>query len=279
MLFSEIRPFVRYAHTFSSKDDKTYESKKPYDNRLFYIQDAPVCVFAENKAYNLHPGDILLIPSGVSYRLRPSNQKASCIGINFDYTQAHRDLDTPIPPIDTVRYDPAKQLENLRFSDYEEFNGVLHVSDAGELSGKLHAIVREYDSKLLCFASLCSNLLSEILVESLRKTRNQSNRGSTDTAMKIISYINEAYAAPLSNRSVAEVFHLHPNYVSAIVKELTGQSLHQYLLHVRVAASVRLLTATDVPIGEIARRCGFSDIYHYSKCFKRVMGVSPSHYL
>lgn len=279
MLFSEIRPFVRYAHTFSSSDKATYESKKPYDNRLFYAQDASVSIFAENKAHRLRAGDILLIPSGVSYRLLPSDQKASCIGINFDYTQAHRDLRTPIPPSDTVRYDPAKQLESLLFSDFEDLNGVLHVSNAGELSGKLHAIVREYDSKLLCFESLCSNLLCEILVECLRKTRNQSNRGSNDTAMKIIAYINEAYTAPLTNRSVAEAFHLHPNYVSTIIKDLTGQPLHQYLLHVRVAASVRLLSTTDFSIGEIARRCGFSDIYHYSKCFKRVMGIAPSQYL
>lgn len=279
MLFSEILPFVRYAHTFSSRENATYESKKPYDNRLFYIQDAPVSVFAKNKVYELCPGDILLIPSGVSYRLLPSAQAAACIGINFDYTQAHRDLSTPIPPINTVRYDPAKQLESLRFTDFEECNGVLHMEDMSVLSGKLHAVVREYEGKLLSYESLCSHLLSEVLIECFRRTRTQSNRGSTDTAMKIIAYINEAYAAPLTNASVAKVFHLHPNYVSAIIKELTGQPLHQYLLHVRVAASVRLLTAADLPIGEIAQRCGFSDIYHYSKCFKRIMGIAPSQYL
>ena len=128
-------------------------------------------------------------------------------------------------------------------------------------------------------ATHCSNLLSEILVECLRKARHQNNSGSSDTAMKIIAYINEAYADPLTNSSVATVFHLHPNYVSALVKEFTGLPLHQYLLHVRVSHSIYLLNTAGLGMSEIAQRCGFSDIYHYSKVFKRIMGVSPSKYL
>jgi AraC-like DNA-binding protein len=39
-----------------------------------------------------------------------------------------------------------------------------------------------------------------------------------------------------------------------------------------------LLTTTDLPLREIAQSCGFADVHHFSKAFKRIVGVSPGAY-
>ena len=40
-----------------------------------------------------------------------------------------------------------------------------------------------------------------------------------------------------------------------------------------------LLSDEQYTVGEIARELNFSDIYHFSKTFKKICGVSPNKFL
>ena len=75
-----------------------------------------------------------------------------------------------------------------------------------------------------------------------------------------------------------EYFGFHKNYISAMIKEYTGMPLHRYLNRVRISHALDMLNDGDIPIGEIARLCGFCDIYYFSRYFKSAVGVSPSEY-
>ncbi len=55
-----------------------------------------------------------------------------------------------------------------------------------------------------------------------------------------------------------------------------GISPHQYLLAQRVGAARDLLLKTDVPLKEIARQLGYSDVFYFGRQFKRQTGVSPA---
>ena len=39
-----------------------------------------------------------------------------------------------------------------------------------------------------------------------------------------------------------------------------------------------LLTQGDLPIGEIAEKCGFENVYYFSAAFKKRVGLPPSEY-
>ena len=75
-----------------------------------------------------------------------------------------------------------------------------------------------------------------------------------------------------------EYFGFHKNYISTMIKEYTGMPLHRYLNRVRISHALDMLNDGDIPIGEIARLCGFCDIYYFSRYFKSAVGVSPSEY-
>ena len=57
-----------------------------------------------------------------------------------------------------------------------------------------------------------------------------------------------------------------------------SQSPQEYLTSYRIKFSCSLLEQSNLPLKEIAYRCGFSSSLYYSKVFKSVMGVPPSEY-
>ena len=49
-----------------------------------------------------------------------------------------------------------------------------------------------------------------------------------------------------------------------------------YLLHLRIDLAKIFLTKTEIPIGEVSSRVGFSDPDYFAKVFKKNVGVTPT---
>lgn len=58
-------------------------------------------------------------------------------------------------------------------------------------------------------------------------------------------------------------------------RAITGMAPAQYHLQCRIEKAARLLRRTVLPVGEIARQCGFESIFYFSRVFKRKTGASP----
>ncbi|HAI11919.1 MAG TPA: hypothetical protein DCM28_09460 [Phycisphaerales bacterium] len=60
--------------------------------------------------------------------------------------------------------------------------------------------------------------------------------------------------------------------------KLLGRTIHQEILRVRLEKARYLLRTTDLPMPDIADRCGFSYASQLSHIFKRQTGTTPRHY-
>lgn len=65
------------------------------------------------------------------------------------------------------------------------------------------------------------------------------------------------------------------SHFSRLFERLTGQTPERYAVHVRLSRASQLLTTTTLPVGEIAERLGYQDIYFFSQQFKKFKGMSP----
>lgn len=61
-------------------------------------------------------------------------------------------------------------------------------------------------------------------------------------------------------------------------KHETGLSLHAYALQCRITKARSLLSASDLPIKQIAEDLGYQDAYFFSRQFHRLAGVPPAAY-
>jgi AraC family transcriptional regulator len=58
-------------------------------------------------------------------------------------------------------------------------------------------------------------------------------------------------------------------------KRSTGLPPHRYLTERRIERARLLLMHSDLPLADVAVRCGFADQSHFTKIFRRSMAVSP----
>ena len=60
-----------------------------------------------------------------------------------------------------------------------------------------------------------------------------------------------------------------------VFRDIVGATPHAYQVHVRVSRAREMLDA-GTSAAEVAMRCGFADQAHFTRCFKRVVGYTPS---
>jgi AraC-like DNA-binding protein len=94
----------------------------------------------------------------------------------------------------------------------------------------------------------------------------------------IIDYITRNSGTQEENSVLAAKVNMAANSFARLFKENIGVTPHVYISQVRIDKACDLLHHTNLSIERIAEQCGFFDRYHLSKCFKKIMNVSPAEY-
>ena len=90
--------------------------------------------------------------------------------------------------------------------------------------------------------------------------------------------MNEHYAEALTLSQISEKFFISASHLSHVFKRETGLSPIQYMMQRRIGEAQSLLVETSLTIQEIDERLGFTDSAHFSKMFKKCVGVTPKEY-
>jgi AraC family transcriptional regulator len=92
----------------------------------------------------------------------------------------------------------------------------------------------------------------------------------------VIEYIHEHLDAELSLDHLAAVARMSPFHFARLFKNSTGLPPHQYVIARRVERAKELLRGRDhPPLAEVAFETGFSSQSHFTRHFKRLVGVTP----
>jgi AraC-like DNA-binding protein len=60
-----------------------------------------------------------------------------------------------------------------------------------------------------------------------------------------------------------------------MVRRRTGRTVGDWITERRMVQARQLLTGTDLPVGEIARRVGLPDPGYFARVFRHSNGVTP----
>jgi AraC-like DNA-binding protein len=272
----QFRPFVRYAR--KNEQSILPGQLQAVDHRLFYCHSGSGSYEILGQTYSFLPGTVLYIPAGVPYRLLFGQEIPVFSGCNFDFYQGNTHLSEPIPPVASAKFQQEDILEKQIFAQSHVFARPVFLENAFSLEYQFLEIAEEFQRHNLYCDDYCSAVLNAVLIR-IAQIRHTRSIGIDDRkGNAILSYVHTHYDSPMTNRQIAEHFGYHENYISTLVRKFTGMPLHRYLLRYRMHVAVGLLQSTDLTVGEVAARVAMPDIKHFSKCFKNVMGVPPSHF-
>lgn len=83
------------------------------------------------------------------------------------------------------------------------------------------------------------------------------------------------YSPSLTVEELAKQGNVSEVYFRKIFKEVYGCSPKQYIIDLRIRQAKLLLLENSMSVTYIAEACGFASVYHFSRAFKSVTGLTP----
>lgn len=100
-----------------------------------------------------------------------------------------------------------------------------------------------------------------------------------DYIERAIDCIHSEYMNGITVSELAQRLNLDRKYFSTLFKRKMGISPMEYLLSYRMNTALYLIKDKGVSVTVAANSVGYSDIYNFSKMFKRFFGKSPTAYI
>lgn len=181
----------------------------------------------------------------------------------------------------------AKSIKQYEYFDYS-VNEALFLSDKEETTmiNILQNIQQEYHSNIDQFSQ-------NIIISQIETLLNYSERfyQRQFITRKIINHqildrlealLRDYFSSDdLVNRGlpsvhyISEALNVSPNYLSGLLKVLTGQSTQQHIHDKLIEKAKEKLSTTDLTVSEIAYELGFEHPQSFSKLFKSKTSQSP----
>lgn len=95
----------------------------------------------------------------------------------------------------------------------------------------------------------------------------------------VTDYINAHLHEELTLTKIAAIAQISPYHFLRLFKHSMGVTPHQYILQSRIDKAKYLLRSSDLSIADIAFKVGFCDQSHLTRCFKRILGLTPKQFL
>lgn len=274
-----IVPYVRDA-SFPVRTAWYTAPRRLLDYMLMYVQEGEVVARVEGHEHRCVAGDFCLVQPGELHTLEgPTHTISPYIHLDVFYNpmreqsfvmrsgrvdiSAHRMLLQP--RLETAGVRVPTRFAPLRPAEFRDtMLKAIGVWQRRDFLGQLE-----------------SQYLATGLVLSLFQAH--SHRG-VETSERpeflnwITSYMSLHLSEPLSVEDMARRAGLSASRFSSVFRARFGRPPHQFLLHLRIQRAQDLLQHTSLSLREVSSQCGFADVHHFSKAFKKKTGQTAGFY-
>lgn len=77
---------------------------------------------------------------------------------------------------------------------------------------------------------------------------------------------------------MTEKFPYDYSHLSRVFSQHEKDTIEHYVIKLRIEKAKELLTYKDQNVSEVAYRIGYASAAHFSRQFKKIVGLSPSRY-
>ncbi|MBS5787685.1 MAG: phosphoenolpyruvate hydrolase family protein [Clostridioides difficile] len=91
-------------------------------------------------------------------------------------------------------------------------------------------------------------------------------------------YVSIHYMEDISFTELAKVVHISRTHLSRLFNNEVGCTFSEYLSRYRINKAIDILKKEKIQLKEVADLVGYKDYAHFSKVFKKQVGISPKKY-
>ncbi len=208
------------------------------------------------KVLNVEKNQVAYMSKELEYTVEffnTSPNQDDSVAFHFQLTNANNDEITPsLKPLICIKNVDA----NLAFS--------------------IDSAAKEFNKNIVCLPMITSVIYQMLAISCLRQRKRVVNHK--------YKYISEGIElmennSDLSLNEIAKICGVSEGYFRKLFREYSGENPIDFRQKHRIEKAKQLLLIDTLSIGEIAEELHFSDIYHFSNVFKKIVGVSPRKYI
>ncbi|MFA5263525.1 MAG: AraC family transcriptional regulator [Opitutaceae bacterium] len=124
------------------------------------------------------------------------------------------------------------------------------------------------------------DFLAGLLVLRLKELthRDSPETATTTTAARARALLDENLTEKMEISDLARRVYVSPGYLRLLFRKEFGESPLHYVIRRRIEQSRVLLLSTNDPVQAVAKSCGFSSPFYFSRMFRKIIGVAPAVY-
>jgi AraC-like DNA-binding protein len=255
--------YITYIGYFPKASHHYRERRKGCeDNILIYCLQGKGHYILENKRYEVHPNQFIIIPATDKYiRYWADKDDPWTIywvhytGDNINSFNKSLNLSLTRGPVQIPFNDTALEI----------WQNICQTLEMG------------YSIDNLCSASFCLYHLIAIFLFPQRHNQNETE-DNTDIITNTIKNMRENLSKKLTVEDMAFKNELSVSHFSKIFAKKTGMPPMDYFIHLKMQKACQLLYSNTDKIKTIAMALGYDDPYYFSRLFKKYISTSPEQY-
>ena len=244
---------VKHDHNWS-------EVRAATEYALWIIQSGSLTIEYRQKTYSLAEGDVFFFYPQVLYHATSSDQ-CSFIFVHFDAVVG-------------------KNCQALHFYPFDGYypSGKADAHLASLLSGVSQLQKKELFADLSARGALALYLSSIMRIKYQEEGESASSFHSSALArlQPVLIYINHHLSESIRIGDLANTISLSEKYFMSFFKKAMGTTPINYITQLKMRKASEYLHEQNFSVKEVAAMVGYTDIYTFSKAFKKVYGTSPS---
>lgn len=281
-------PRVLFMEKVSVAPPHLHIRRKTEEFILYYVLAGEMHLNEEDRRFVLKPNDFLLLDP---QREHWGTKSAPCTYFYIHFR--HGDMEERTEAVDGLKHALiADRLAALKTHECDAdkpssskliLPKTFSSKPTGTAVSLLHKLREVHHNRLEHFQSMSGMVLLELLItlsreltasflfneHSIAKTR------STRMIHDLLAYFQQDYSLPISGASLEERYKCNFDHLNRLFKRTTGTTILAYLNEVRISKAKQMLYDGSGSITEIAEKCGFKDVYYFSKVFKKYTGLAP----
>ena len=251
-------------------ENREHYDTSPHIHReveMLYIKEGTAEITVSDRTYSVGAGELVIVNPMEVHSVRACrsasyHQRCICFDISLIADGELRESfiygETKVNEYHTAEFETTKEIG-------KQFD---HLFDA--VSSNSEELLLESTAYIsLIFANLKKNKM-------LYYKKSKAKKPIFASAVQ--EYLATHFCEQITSLDISNALFYNQSYFCRLFRENFGVSFLEYLMLYRISSAKLLLSAGNLRVCDVAESVGFLDPSYFSRCFRKIVGISPQDY-